>query len=103
MGNYSRYPIRKPRTIDRLEIYDCIEIITNDLARYGVPDQVAVSLIMEYFTPLKHAADELKYEYGKMCFENIQRYELILPPLKMDFNRSTKIFIGKVLIIDINS
>lgn len=71
MGNYSRYPIRKPRTIDRLEIYDCIEIITNDLARYGVPDQVAVSLIMEYFTPLKHAADELKYEYGKMCFKNM--------------------------------
>jgi len=53
MGNYSRYPIRKPRTIDRLEIYDCIEIITNDLARYGVPDQVAVSLTEVIRTCLK--------------------------------------------------
>ena len=70
MADYPRYPIRKPRTIDRLEIYDCIEIITNDLARYGVPDQVGVNFVMEYFVPLKKAADELKAQYGEICFKN---------------------------------
>ena len=37
----------------------------------GSDSSCQASLIMEYFTPLKHAADELKYEYGKMCFKNM--------------------------------
>ena len=45
------YPSKIPRTIDRLCILDCIEIIVNDLGRYGVPERLAMEMIDKYFMP----------------------------------------------------
>lgn len=70
MVDLYKYPPKSPRTIDVLKITDCIEIIVNDLARYGVPEKLAIELIMEYFLPLKKITDNLKDEYGKICFKD---------------------------------
>lgn len=70
MADFYAHPIRRPRTIDRLEIFDCIEIIVADLARYGVPDSAAMEIVTEYFVPLKRVTDKLKREYGEVCFKN---------------------------------
>ncbi|MBR5506752.1 MAG: hypothetical protein IKV88_01760 [Clostridia bacterium] len=64
-------PKRKvPRTIDILEIADCLEIIVNDLDRYGVPDDDIADFLIEYFGALKKRSDELKKEYGEKWFKN---------------------------------
>ena len=59
MADFYRYPIKRPRTIDTLEIRDCIEIIIKDLARYGIPDELAVAFVSEHFMPVKKMADIL--------------------------------------------
>ena len=70
MGEYSRYTLKRPRTIDRLEISDCIEIIINDLERYGVPQELIVDLLTYFFNPLRAKSDELKKEYADKWFKN---------------------------------
>ena len=64
------YPLRKPRTIDKLEIDDCMEIIMRDLERYGVPEKRVFDFLSEYFIPLKKISYELKKEYGEKHFRN---------------------------------
>ncbi|MBE7050531.1 MAG: hypothetical protein E7394_07155 [Ruminococcaceae bacterium] len=68
MADFYKYPVKRPRTIDILEIQDCIEIILQDLFRYGVPDKLAMDFVSKYFIPLKRQADILKMEYGERCF-----------------------------------
>ena len=74
MTDLYKYPAKRPRTIDTLCIFDCIEIIVNDLARYGVPEKLAMNIVMEYFTPLKKVTDKLKDEYSKICFKDTPDY-----------------------------
>ena len=62
--------IKRPRTIDRLEIINCMEIVANDLARYGIPDSVAARLVEKYIIPLNKEATELKKRYSDVCFRN---------------------------------
>ena len=64
------YSAKRPRTIDRLDISDCTEIILNDLARYGVPHDLCIDLLKDYFIPLKRKSDILKQEYGEIWFKN---------------------------------
>ncbi|MBR5507175.1 MAG: hypothetical protein IKV88_03915 [Clostridia bacterium] len=64
------YPSKIPRTIDRLCILDCIEIIVNDLGRYGVPERLAMEMIDKYFMPFKRMTDECKERYSKICFRD---------------------------------
>ena len=68
MADFFKYPVKKPRTIDILEIKDCMEIIINDLKRYGLPDTLIVDFMSEYFIPLKKQSDIMKMEYSKRCF-----------------------------------
>ena len=74
MGEYSRYTLKRPRTIDRLEIGDCMEIIMKDLERYGVPQELVIDLITHYFNPLRVKSDELKKEYAEKWFKNTPDY-----------------------------
>ncbi|MBO5369089.1 MAG: hypothetical protein J6B23_00270 [Clostridia bacterium] len=67
---YYTEPIRKPKTIDVLETRDCLEIIINDLKRYGVPESATSNLLDDYFIPMKNEIIRLKKEYGKKCFAN---------------------------------
>ena len=62
--------IRKPRTIDRLEIQDCVEIIMRDLERYGVPGDTILDVLSDYFVPLRNKTNELKKKYGDICYAN---------------------------------
>ncbi len=64
------YPMRKPRTIDKLEIDDCMEIIMRDLERYGVPQEQITDLLTYFFNPLRKKSDELKKKYGEKHFKN---------------------------------
>ncbi len=41
MIDFYKFPPKIPKTIDRLQIADCMEIIINDLARYGVPERLS--------------------------------------------------------------
>ena len=70
MGNH----LRIPRTIDKLEIDDCMEIIMRDLERYGVPEKRIVDFMSEYFIPLKRMSFEMKKEYGEKHFKNTPDY-----------------------------
>ena len=69
--------IKRPRTIDRLEIINCMEIVANDLARYGIPDSVAARLVEKYIIPLNKEATELKKRYSDVCSE-IHRTVLLI-------------------------
>ena len=70
MATQYPYSSKKPRTIDRLSISDCTEIILNDLSRYGVPDDLCIQILRDYFAPLKKKSDMLKQEYGEIWFKN---------------------------------
>lgn len=64
------YDSKRPRTIDILQISDCREIIFNDLARYGIPEDIAVNLVKDYFIPLEKETRKLKKDYGDLWFKN---------------------------------
>ena len=68
------HSFRKPRTIDKLEIDDCIEIIMRDFERYGVPERQISEFLSEYFIPLKRKSYEMKKEYGEKHFRNTPDY-----------------------------
>ncbi|MBQ4630236.1 MAG: hypothetical protein IJB70_04540 [Clostridia bacterium] len=51
--------IPKPRTIDVLEIFDCLEIVCNDLARYGIEYDEIMRICDKYILPMKWETDKM--------------------------------------------
>ena len=70
MIDFHKFPPKIPKTIDRLQIADCMEIIINDLARYGVPERLALKIVDDFYIPLKNTTDVIKSIYAEKCFKN---------------------------------
>lgn len=60
---YCNPPVKKLRTIETLEIFDIMEIVMRDLARYGVPDGEVANFLIEYVMPLHRESESLKSKY----------------------------------------
>ncbi len=77
MPDYTEYPLKRRKPFERLEIFDCMEIILQDLQKCAVPESEALRIIRQYFVPLFNETNELKKEYEKNLPEDSKQKDFI--------------------------